>query len=491
MGLRMPARIAARLSKFAEFRRHKLQAFAEFRKNKTPTFAEFMKSNLIAAEDEPYVSDLNAAHMGGVRPRSRLMLWIAAAFLAISLIWSYFAKLDEITRATGRVIPSSQIQVVQNLEGGILAELKVEEGDLVEKNQPIIRIDDIRFASSFKEDQQKMLEKAAKIARLTAEVNGTELSFPKEVMDESPEVAESERNLFESRRKELNANLAILTDQLTQKTQELAEMDGKRLHLDTSAAMLQKELLLSTPLVKSGAMSEVELLRIQRQANDLQGELKAAELAIPRITAAIAEAQSKVSELTTRYRSDAHKDLSEATGEHSRLIQTISASQDRVARTNVVSPVRGTVKQIKIRTIGGVIKPGEDLIEIVPIEDNLLIEARVRPTDIAFLHPGQECVVKLTAYDFSIYGGLKGKLEHISADTITPEDKDTPPQERGKSFFLIRVRTDRNYLEHNGKRLNIIPGMTADADILTGKKSVLEYLMKPLIKATARAMHER
>jgi adhesin transport system membrane fusion protein len=464
-----------------------LSRFAAF----SPKFTEFLKSNLIPTDDEPYVSDVNAAHMGGVRPRFRIILWMAALFLVLALIWAHFSKLDELTRASGKVIPSSQLQVVQNLEGGILAELQVQEGDLVEKNQPILRIDDIRFASSFKEDQQKMLEKSAKIARLTAEVNGTELIFPKDVVEMSPTVAKSERELYESRLKELNANLAILNDQQTQKKQELTELEEKYQHLSSSSAMLQKELALSTPLVKSGALSEVELLRIQRQANDLQGELKAAELAIPRVTAALKEAQSKINELTARYRSDAHKELSEATAEHARLNETISASKDRVARTNVVSPVRGTVKQIKIRTIGGVIKAGEDLVEIVPIEDNLLIEARVKPTDIAFLHPGLECTVKLTAYDFSIYGGLKGKLEHISADTIIPDDKETSPQERGKSFYLIRVRTDRNYLERDGKRLNIIPGMTADVDILTGKKSVLEYLLKPIIKAKSRAMHER
>jgi len=446
--------------------------------------AELRESTHVLSEDKDYLSDVNAANLYGVSLRSHLVLWLFVLFIATALIWASIASLDEVTRGQGKIIPSSHIQVIQNLEGGILAEMLVREGQLVEKGQVLLRLDDVRFASSFNETQLKYYELLATVARLRAEVDGIEFHIPEEVQQAYPALAASVYQLYLSRRNELQANIDVLQQQVRQKEQELVEIGSRRAQLSRSYDLLKKELEMSEPLVKEGAMSEVELLRIRRSANDLRGELSSAELAAPRIQSAIKEARNKIDELRARYRTEALRQLNESKAELDRVRESITALKDRVTRTQVISPVKGTVKQLKVTTIGGVVQPGMDLLEIVPVEDQLLVEARIRPADIAFLRPGQSAMVKLTAYDFSIYGGLEAELEHISADTIV--DK-----ESGDSYYLIRLRTDKNYLEKGGERFEIIPGMTADVDILTGKKTVLDYLLKPILKAKERALRER
>lgn len=447
-------------------------------------FSAFRAEQRQLAEDKDYLSDVNSVNLYGVPFHAHLILLLSFVFIAIALIWANFAALDEVTRGSGKIIPSSHIQVVQNLEGGILSKILIQEGDLVEKGQELLELDDVRFASSFKETKLKYYELLANNARLTAETTGKALKIPQEVIDNAPELAEHTRRLFHSRQSELETSGSVLAQQVRQKEQELIELKSKQEQLNRSYTMLQKEVTMSEPLVAQGAMSEVEMLRLRRSSNDLQGELSAARLAIPRIQAYLNENKNKLAEMRVRFQTEALKELNENKAELDRTKASTLALEDRVSRTRIVSPVRGTIKQLKISTIGGVIQPGMDLLEIVPLDDTLLVEAQVRPADIAFLRPGQEAMVKLTAYDFSIYGGLKAKLEHISADTIiNEEDK--------KSYFLIRLRTEKNYLEKNGEKLDIITGMNADVDILTGKKSVLDYLLKPILKAKQHAMRER
>lgn len=447
-------------------------------------FSAFRAEQRQLAEDKDYLSDVNSVNLYGVPFYTHLILVLSFVFIAIALIWANFATLDEVTRGSGKIIPSSHIQVIQNLEGGILSKILIQEGDLVEKGQEILELDDVRFASSFKETKLKYYELLANEARLTAETTGKALKIPQEVLDNAPEMAEHARHLYHSKQSELEASASVLAQQVRQKEQELIELNSKQEQLSRSYAMLQKEVAMSEPLVAQGAMSEVEMLRLRRSSNDLQGELSAAHLAIPRIQAYLSENKNKLAEMKVRFQTEALKELNETKAELDRTKASTLALEDRVSRTRIVSPVRGTIKQLKISTIGGVIQPGMDLLEIVPLDDTLLVEAEVRPADIAFLRPGQDAMVKLTAYDFSIYGGLKAKLEHISADTIiNEEDK--------KSYFQIRLRTDKNYLEKNGEKLDIITGMNADVDILTGKKSVLDYLLKPILKAKQHAMRER
>ncbi|WP_288355825.1 HlyD family type I secretion periplasmic adaptor subunit [uncultured Cycloclasticus sp.] len=408
------------------------------------------------AENQTYVTDVNAASLYGASIQSHLILWISFIFVIIALIWANFAELDEVTRGSGKTTPSSHIQVIQNLEGGILAEILVREGETVEKGQALLQLDAVRFASSLNETKLKYHELLAATARLTAEVNNTTLVIPDDVLKNAPEIAKNAVQLFKSRRKELNAATQTIKEQISQYTR--------------GYALLQEELEMSAPLVDEGAMSKVELLRIKREANSLKGQLT--------------EARNKLHETKVRFQTKALEELNQTKAELDRTSESTFALEDRVTRTRVLSPVKGVIKQLKVTTVGGVIQPGMDLVEIVPIDDQLLIEAQIRPADIAFLHPGQKAMVKLTAYDFSIYGGLEAELEHISADSITNE-------EDGKNYYMIRLRTKKNYLERNGVKLSIIAGMTADVDILTGKKTVLDYLLKPILKAKERALKER
>ncbi|WP_122859310.1 HlyD family type I secretion periplasmic adaptor subunit, partial [Pseudomonas viridiflava] len=323
----------------------------------------------------------------------------------------------------------------------------------------------------------------AQVERLAAEAEGRSLTLPAEVTSSAPQVAADEQALYESRQRRLASEQRTLNEQLRQKTQELAEFRSKQEQFRSSLALVQQELDMSAPLVSSGAVSPVEILRLKRNAVELRGSMNSNTLAIPRAEAAISEIKSRVQESELAFRADAARELNEKRNDLARISASRIAIDDRMSRTTVVSPVRGIVKTLKVNTIGGVVQPGSDLLEIVPLEDNLLIEAKVRPQDVAFLHPGQKAMVKFSAYDYTLYGGLPARLELIGADTIT-DDKDN-------SFYLIQVRTDSNHLGSDSRPLLIIPGMIATVDIITGEKSVLDYLLKPVLKARAEALRER
>lgn len=419
-------------------------------------------------------------------PSSRAMsltVWIAAALLLGAVLWAGFAVLEEVTTGEGKAIPSSKVQVIQNLEGGIVSDIFVREGQVVDKGDTLLRLDDTRFMSSRSESEVDRLTLTAQVERLAAEAEGRALTLPAEVTSSAPQVAVDEQALYESRQRRLASEQRTLNEQLRQKTQELAEFRSKQEQFRSSLALVQQELDMSAPLVSSGAVSPVEILRLKRNAVELRGSMNTNTLAIPRAEAAISEIKSRVQESELAFRADAARELNEKRNDLARISASRIAIDDRMSRTTVVSPVRGIVKTLKVNTIGGVVQPGSDLLEIVPLEDNLLIEAKVRPQDVAFLHPGQKAMVKFSAYDYTLYGGLPARLEMIGADTIT-DDKDN-------SFYLIQVRTDSNHLGSDSRPLLIIPGMIATVDIITGEKSVLDYLLKPVLKARAEALRER
>ena len=419
-------------------------------------------------------------------PSSRAMsltVWIAAALLLGALLWAGFAVLEEVTTGEGKAIPSSKVQVIQNLEGGIVSDIFVREGQVVDKGDTLLRLDDTRFMSSRSESEVDRLTLTAQVERLAAEAEGRSLTLPAEVTSSAPQVAADEQALYESRQRRLASEQRTLNEQLRQKTQELAEFRSKQEQFRSSLSLVQQELDMSAPLVSSGAVSPVEILRLKRNAVELRGSMNANTLAIPRAEAAISEIKSRGQESELAFRADAARELNEKRNDLARISASRIAIDDRMSRTTVVSPVRGIVKTLKVNTIGGVVQPGSDLLEIVPLEDNLLIEAKVRPQDVAFLHPGQKAMVKFSAYDYTLYGGLPARLELIGADTTT-DDKDN-------SFYLIQVRTDSNHLGSDSRPLLIIPGMIATVDIITGEKSVLDYLLKPVLKARAEALRER
>ena len=433
-------------------------------------------------EDLSYASSAAAAVLHQSPRGGQQLLWAIMLIIIALLVWAALAEIDEFTRGDGRVIPSRSVQLVQNLEGGIVAEVFVREGQLVKRGEPLVRLDDVRFSSSLRETKVNQSQLQARAARLQAEAQGKD--FPEVELSDLPEsLVAVEKASFNARQQELEASQRVIEQQITQREQELLEMSAKSKQLRVSNNILRQELNATAPLVQQGAASEVELLRLRRQANDLAGELEAAQLAIPRIEAALAELQGKLEVASSTFRSEAQAEFSEVQSELSRLNESSQAIVDQVERTLVRSPVTGTVKQLFVKTLGGVVQPGMDLMAIVPTEDSLLVETRIRPADIAFMHPGQDSMVKFTAYDFSIHGGLEGEVVNISPDTIVDEE--------GESFYLVQIETHSSFLGSEQDPLPIIPGMTVNVDILTGKKTVLDYILKPILKTKQLALRER
>ena len=414
----------------------------------------------------------------------RLTIWGVIGFFVFMLLWAHFAIIDEVTKGEGKAIPSSRIQKIQNLEGGIVAQIYVHEGQIVEAGAPLIRLDDTRFASNVGETEAERVSMELRVERLSAEVDDRSLKITDAARKAVPNQVSNEESLYASRRQQLADEIGGLQQQLLQRQQELREFSSKQEQYRNSLNLLRQEIGMSEPLVQQGAISPVEVLRLKRSEVETRGMLDGTTLAIPRAQAAINEVQRKVDETRGKFRSEALAQLNEARTLLSKAQATSKGLEDRVSRTMVTSPVRGIVKQMLVNTVGGVIQPGSDMAEVVPLDDTILVEAKIRPQDIAFLHPGQEAMIKFTAYDYTIYGGLKGKLEQIGADTVMDEEKKN-------TFYIIKLRTDRSHLGTDEKPLLIIPGMVASVDIITGKKSILSYLLKPIIKSRAEAMHER
>ena len=412
--------------------------------------------------------------------RARGLLWGVGVVLALLLLWAAFAELDEVTRGEGRVIPTSQLQVVQSVDGGVVEELAVREGQTVEPGQLLLRIDPTRFVSTLLESRATALALQAKAARLEALGRGSVFTVAAELEREIPEIVAHERRLYETSREGIEAQIAIARQQLSQREQELNEARARRDQAARSLELAERELNVTRPLVKSGAVSDVDILRLERDVSRMRGERDQAAAQISRVQAAITEAEGKVQEVELAVRNQWRTELSDTMSKLGSLSEGARGLEDRVKHAEIRSPVRGTVKRLLVTTVGGVVQPGKEVVEIVPLDDALILEARVKPKDIAFLRPQQPAMVKFSAYDFSIYGGLDAVVEHISADTVTDD--------KGNAFYIVRVRTLRSAL---GEGLPIIPGMVADVDILTGRKTVLAYLAKPVLRAKANALTER
>ncbi len=434
-------------------------------------------------EDVDLTTDIRTSILAQTPKGGRAILWVVMALLVLFMVWAYYSEIEQVTRGDGKVVPSTQIQVIQNLEGGILSEIMIDVGQLVKKDQLLLRIDETRFSSSFKQNRVKYLASKSKAARLEAESNGSNFEVPQEVINEKPQVGVREKELFESRRREFNSSMQRIREQISQRKHEYRELTSKLEELTRTFALLNKELELTRPLVAQGAVSEVEVLHLERQASMMQGEIATIKQSIPKSDSKLQEAQLELRENQLAFFNKAKSELNDVLAELEDVSASAIAIEDRLRRTNVQSPVTGTINRLLVNTVGGVIQPGMDLVEIVPLEDTLVIETNIKPADIAFLRPDQDAKVKFTAYDFTIYGGLEAKLEHISADSITDD--------KGNSFYLVRLRTSKNYLGPETNPLPIIPGMVASVDILTGKKTILSYLLKPVLRAKYMALREQ
>lgn len=432
--------------------------------------------------DLRYMQSLAAAVVQRSPRYMMTVLGMVSVSVLAAVVWMSFAEVDVVVRGSGKVIPSQKLQVVQSLEGGVVSEILIGEGDLVDLRQPLIKISDVAFASSFGENRLHHLELSANIARLRAEAHGEPFESDPLVVAEDPDLMRATKGLYESRRREMEQTTQILEEQVRQHQSELAEARAKRSGLRERLALMREELELKEPLVSRGLVSRVEFLQLKKQENEIQGELEATRLSIPRINSTIEAARHKIKQATLEFRNKARSELNDALAEVSRIQGAQEALDDRVQRTTVRSPVKGTVSRLHNNTVGGVVKPGGPIIEIVPFEDALLIEVNIKPADIANIAVGQFTRLKFTAYDFAIHGALDGEVQFLSADTVTNED--------GESFYVARIKPSRDFLGLAGSALPIRVGMTAEADIITDKKTVLEYLLKPINRGLQRALSE-
>lgn len=461
------------------------------------------KAISISTDDLDFIDDKSAALLLNTPKSARIILWIMVLFFLIAFVWAYFAKLDKVTTGSGKVIPSSHLQVVQNLEGGIVKQILVKEGQQVKKDQTLLLIDDTQFKSDFKEKKQSLAAVQADSLRLNAllasvtvnkniknnewrksvNVNSIPPTFTAEFEDKHPQLVRRQLNQFTGKLNNLDNQLSVALQQASQKERELTETQSRVTNIRSSYNIALKEYNITKPLADEGVVPRIELLKLQRALNDTKRDLNSAKLQIPITQAAIQEAGFKYLDIALQFRSEIQVKLNETSDKLSSMTETQVGLEDRVKRTTVVSPMNGTIQTIYVNTVGGVIQPGMPLMDIVPTEDTLLIEAKIAPQDIGFLRPGLPTIIKFSAYDFTNYGGLKGTLETISADTI--QDKE------GNSFYQVKIRTDASSLKGpNGEALPIIPGMTASADIITGKRSVLDYLLKPVLRARQTALRE-
>jgi len=412
--------------------------------------------------------------------RARRLLYAVLAALVLLVAWSAVASIDTVTRGPGKVIPSSQVQIIGSQDGGVVHEILVAEGEVVTAGQVLLRLDRTRSEASLGENQAEVRGLEIRASRLTALVSGRDFVPNPAMLEFAPEVVAEELELFATSKAELEAQEMIALRQKSQREEELKELTAKREQLTNETRLAREELEFTRPLVESGAVSQVEILRLEREVNRASGELRQVRAGIRRSEAAIQEAVSKMETVRLEFLNEKREQLAETYTRIAALSQAGEGLSDRVNRTEVLAPVTGTVKQLHYNTVGGVVLPGRDIVELVPADDTLLLEVRIKPQDIAFLVPGQAANVKFTAYDFVVYGGLEGYIEQIGADTLLDNDEEP--------YYEVTVRTKNVDF---GPEKPIIPGMTVDVDILTGRKTVLSYLMKPVLRAQERALSER
>lgn len=434
-------------------------------------------------QDIKFMDSLCAAAEADTPTSSNIVLYVITLVVVSLLVWANFAEIDERTRGVGRLIPSQQIQTIQNLEGGIVKEILVFEGESVEKDQTLVIIDNTGAGSSFAESKTVINELKARAVRFQAEAGIKEFSTESGGDGELFGLLLKEKRLYDTNIRRKQSEIAVLRQRLKQRRIELSEARLDATILSKSLKMINREIKLTEPLYKKRLVSELEFIQLKQKSLDKQHELGSAKKNAESLVSQINEAENQIREVEDRHRGEAQAEYNKVMAEIDRLSRTQVAIEDRVERTNVRSPVNGTVKQLMVNTVGGVVKPGMDIMEIVPHEKVLLVEAKIKPADRAFIYPGQKAIVKITAYDYTIYGGLDGTVTHISADTISGE--------REEEYYLVRIKTEKNFIGTDQTMKKIMVGMTAHAEIITGKRTIMQYMLKPILRAKANALRER
>jgi len=444
------------------------------KKNKSAEYSE---------KDYEFMNSLSAALLQQSPSKISIVLkiWLFSIFALI--LWASFAEIDEVTRGNGKVIPYGQNQTIQNLEGGIVESILIEEGQTVKKGQILLKINNAKSISSSQTNRMKYNELYAKRLRLYAEANSLKFEDIHTDDKDLKKQIELAKKLYYSNQIEMLANDSSIVNQIEQRKQELKEAKAKIKSLQKSLGFVTEEIQMMAPMVREGVKSKVDFLKLKREANGIKNDIEAAKLSIPRLSSAIQEYRNKRIESKQEFINKYKKELNEVSAELERIKTQQIEFSDQVERTMVKSPVNGIIQKLFVNTVGGVVKPGEDLIEIVPTNKKIYLEIKIKPSDIAFIHPDAEAMVKISAYDFAIYGGLVGNVVNISPDTITDD--------KGNTFYLIHVETEKNYLGSEDHPLQITPGMTASVDIVTGKKTVMQYILKPILKSKQYVFSER
>ena len=441
-----------------------------------------MKNSKLTPKDYEFMHSLGSAMIENSPKKIRMVIIFWAVSLVLLITWMAFASIDEISRGSGEVIPRGDNQLIQNLEGGIVEEILTYEGALVKKGDVLLKIDNQKSISSYENNQVSSYSLEAKILRLNAEAQNTKLIVSDALRSKMPEIISHEVSLYESNMQQLHTNEKIVQQQLYQKKQEKQESTKRLELLKEDIRLIDEEISIIEPLVKKGIKPQYDFLKLKREKNSIVKEYEGVRLSLPRLDSAIQEAKEKVLSIEYEHQINAKKELNEVLAKYKSTLNNDEALSDQVDRTVVRAPINGIVQKLFVHTVGGVIRPGADLVEIVPTEKSLLIEVKIKPSDIAFIYVGQKAKVKFSAYDFAIFGSLDGKVESISADSIKDEKEVT--------YFKVRIKTDKSYLERNNKELKILPGMTVDVDILTGKKTVLDYILKPILKTKQYSFSE-
>lgn len=420
----------------------------------------------------------------GRSPRAGGLILLVLALIGGFAYWAYRFEIEEVTRASGRVVPSSQLQMVQTLEGGIIRDIAVREGDIVEAGQLLLQIDDTSFQSRLGELEQQQAALQGQRARLQAEAEGADApTFPPALTARAPQIAEAEAALFVSRRAQLQQELDILNRRILQRQSNLTENLALVRKLTAVVAPLREEMRLSENMLDRDVLPEIEVLRLRAQLAEKEGDLEINRAATDRLRNAVEEARQELTAAQSAFTLRAREALTEVRTRLAIVEETIKSASDQVSRTALRAPVRGVINTISVNTLGSVVQPGADIVSIVPLDDGLLIEADVSPRDVAFITPDSTASVKITAYDYLIYGALSARVDRISADAFTNQD--------GQTFFRIYLRTDETHLGSDETPYTIIPGMLAAVEIQTGRKTVLNYLAKPILRARAEALRER
>ncbi len=437
---------------------------------------------LVDQQDFDFISQRSTALLLSSPKGASKLIVIIFLFLAFAIYWAANAQIDEITKGDGKVVSSKQLQKLQSLEGGIVSEVLVSSGDKISKDDVLLVVDDTKFKSDLEEVRKKLRILEAQKESFSSELSDEPLIFSEDLSNELPVITKQEMDFFVTRQKEKDSIELTYKNQIKKLDNSFTEFTGRAKNLRKNVALAEEEIEIYRSLQDNNLVSKVELIALEKELNTIKGQLFQAEIKAKQIETLKTEARNERESSNLSMRNKAQEKLKSTLTEIEILKQSEVVALDRLNRTLIRSPVNGIVQRVLASTISSVISPGEDLIEIVPIDDALLIEAKIRPIDIGFLSPGQDVIVKFSAYDFTIYGGLKGNLEYISADTVVNNDE---------SYYLIKVRTERNYLDSEKERLEIIPGMTASVNIVTGKKSVLDYILKPVLRAKHNSLHER